>query len=212
MNNQHAGLSQTLADQHITGLRDHATRQRLKLAARQPRRLRTSPPRHWWQLLDRQPSPRTSEPVTRTASVDRSEATMSKLTRALILGATLAAMNLAGLTAVAQAQANDPDGRQGRRPATERQVGKTWREPPLTAQQPAAADAALERVLSRERFSVSTGPPARVTAPAPAEPGRQPSWLLASLGGFAAGLALAGGLAVRAAKRAGHRARVRPAA
>ena len=75
MNNQYARLSQTLADQHITGLRDHATRQRLKLAARQPRRPRTSPPRHWWQLLDRQPSPRTSEPVTRTASVDhRSEA------------------------------------------------------------------------------------------------------------------------------------------
>jgi hypothetical protein len=32
---------------------------------------------------------------------------MSKLTRVLILGATLAAMNLAALTAVAQAQAND---------------------------------------------------------------------------------------------------------
>jgi hypothetical protein len=59
MNNQYAGLSQTLADQHITGLRDHATRQRLKLAARQPRHRRTSPHRHWWQLLDRQPSPRT---------------------------------------------------------------------------------------------------------------------------------------------------------
>ena len=60
MHNQHAGLSQTLADQHITELRDHASRQRLKLAARQPRRWRRSPHRHWWQLLDRQPSPRTS--------------------------------------------------------------------------------------------------------------------------------------------------------
>jgi hypothetical protein len=60
MNNQHRGLSQTLADQHITGLRDHATRQRLKLAARHPRRRRMSSPRRWWQLLDRQPSPRTS--------------------------------------------------------------------------------------------------------------------------------------------------------
>ena len=51
MNNQHAGLSQTLADQHITGQRDHATRQRLKLVTRQPRRRRTPPPhRHWWQL------------------------------------------------------------------------------------------------------------------------------------------------------------------
>ena len=35
------------------------------------------------------------------------EATMSKLTRTLIIGATLAAMHLAGMTAVAQAQAND---------------------------------------------------------------------------------------------------------
>ena len=137
---------------------------------------------------------------------------MSKLARTLILGATLAAMNLAGLTAVAHAQANDLDGKQGRRPATERQVGEIWRESPLTAQQQNAADAALQRVLSRERFSVSTGPPGQVTAPAPAEPNKQPSWLLASLGGFAAGLALAGGLAVLVAKRAGRRARVRPAA
>jgi hypothetical protein len=60
MNNQHAGLSQTLADQHITGLQDHATRQWLKLAACHPRRRRTSSLRRWWQLLDRQPSPRTS--------------------------------------------------------------------------------------------------------------------------------------------------------
>ena len=136
MNNQHAGLSQTLADQHITGLRDHATRQRLKLAARQPRR-----------------------PHSVGRSIGGNH--VQTHTRTLILGATLVAMNLAGLTAVAHAQAHDPDGKQGRRPATERQVGETWREPPLTAQQPAAADAALQRVLSRERFSVSTGPPAR---------------------------------------------------
>ena len=32
---------------------------------------------------------------------------MSKLTRTLVLGAALAAMNLAGMTAVAQAQANE---------------------------------------------------------------------------------------------------------
>jgi hypothetical protein len=36
---------------------------------------------------------------------------MSKRTRALILGATLAAMSLAGMTAVAQAQANDQHAR-----------------------------------------------------------------------------------------------------
>jgi hypothetical protein len=60
MNNQHAGLSQTLADQHITRLRQQATRQRLLHATRQPHRRRTSAPRRWWQLLDRQASPRTS--------------------------------------------------------------------------------------------------------------------------------------------------------
>ena len=53
---------------------------------------------------------------------------MSKLARTLILGAALAAMNLAGMTAVAQAQPNDPDGKQARRQATEGQVGETWRK------------------------------------------------------------------------------------
>jgi hypothetical protein len=53
---------------------------------------------------------------------------MSKRARALILGATLAAMNLAGLTAVAHAQANhDPDGKDARRLATQRQAGEPRR-------------------------------------------------------------------------------------
>jgi hypothetical protein len=134
---------------------------------------------------------------------------MSKLTHALILGATLAAMNLAGLTTVAHAQANDdPDGKDARRLATERQAGETWRERPLTAQQQTAQDAALQRVLARERFSVPSGPPGQVTTPASAEP----SWLLATLGVLVAALALAGGLAVLAAKLAGRRARIRHAA
>ena len=60
MNNQHAGLSQTLATQHSTRLRQQATRQRLLHAALPPRRRRTFSPRRWWQLLDRQASPRTS--------------------------------------------------------------------------------------------------------------------------------------------------------
>ena len=52
--------------------------------------------RGWWQLA-RWPAVATQQPAHRpTAPVDRSEATMSKLTRALVLGATLAAMNLAG--------------------------------------------------------------------------------------------------------------------
>jgi hypothetical protein len=138
---------------------------------------------------------------------------MSKLTRALILGSTLAAMNLAGLTAVAHAQANDPDGKDARRPATERQAGETWRGHPETSQQQTAADAALPRQLAQERFSIPSGTSAQVTTtPLPSEPNGQPGWLLASLGVLAGVLALAGGLAVLAAKRASRRARVGHAA
>jgi hypothetical protein len=138
---------------------------------------------------------------------------MSKRTRALILGVTLAAMNLVGLTAVAHAQANhDPDGRDARRLATERQAGKPRRHGQVAAPEQATADAALRRVLARERFSIPSETPAQPTAPAPHEPSAQPNWLLASLGGIAAGLALAGGLAALAARRAGHRARVGHAA
>ena len=108
---------------------------------------------------------------------------MSKLTRTLVIGATLAAMHLVGMTAVAQAQANDqPTSNQDtRQPPTEAQVGEAWRHP--------------------------------TSAPVlPAEPSGQPSWLIPSLGVLAAALVLAGGLAVLTAKRAGRRARVRPAA
>jgi hypothetical protein len=138
---------------------------------------------------------------------------MSKRTRALILGATLAAMNLVGLTAVAHAQANhDPDGKDARRLATERQVGETRRHGQVVSPEQAAADAALRRVLARERFSIPSETPEQPTAPAPPEPSAQPSWFVASLGGFAAGLALAGGLAVLATRRAGRRARIGHAA
>jgi hypothetical protein len=135
---------------------------------------------------------------------------MSKRTRALILGVTLAAMNLAGLTTVAQAQTNDEP---VRRPPTERQVGESWRKRPVTAQQQTAADAALQRQLARERHSIPTGTPAQAPAPTQAaEPNGQPGWLLASLGGLAAALALIAGLVVLATRRAGRRARVGHAA
>ena len=108
---------------------------------------------------------------------------MSKLTRTLIIGVTLAAMHLAAMTTVAHAQANDePTSNQdARQPPTEAQVGEAWRHP--------------------------------TSAPVPpAEPSGQPSWLIPSLGVLAAALALAGGLAVLAARRAGRRARVGHAA
>jgi hypothetical protein len=94
---------------------------------------------------------------------------------ALVLGATLAAMHLAGLTAVANAQASDPDGKDARRLATERQVAGTERERPVTAQQQAAADATLQRVLARERFSIPSQTPDQPTAPAPPNPADSPA-------------------------------------
>jgi hypothetical protein len=137
---------------------------------------------------------------------------MSKRTRSLILGATLAAMSLAGMTTVAQAQANN-EGKDARRPPAERQVGESWRKRPVTPQQQTAADAALQRQLARERFSIPTGTPAQAPAPTQAdEPSGQPGWLLASLGGLAAALALIAGLVVLAARRAGRRARIGHAA
>jgi hypothetical protein len=71
---------------------------------------------------------------------------MSKRTRALILGATLAAMNLAGMTAVAQAQASN-EAKDARQPPTERQVGETWRHDQAATPEQSAADAALQRQL-----------------------------------------------------------------
>jgi hypothetical protein len=138
---------------------------------------------------------------------------MSKLARVLVVGATLAAMNLAGLTAVAHARANDdPDGRNARRLATERQAGETWRKRPPVTSQPTTMDAAVRQLL-RERSSIPSGTPAQAPAPTrAADPSGQPGWLLASLGGLAAALALIAGLAVLAARRAGRRARIRHAA
>jgi hypothetical protein len=131
---------------------------------------------------------------------------MSKLTRALVLGAMLAAMNLAGMTAVAQAQPNDPDGKDAR-PPTEGQVGETWRKRPVTSSQQTAADAALQRQLARERFSIPSGTPAQVPAPMQAdESSGQPGWLVPSLAVLAAALVVSGGLAVMA-KRASRRVR-----
>jgi hypothetical protein len=131
---------------------------------------------------------------------------MSKLARTLVLGAMLAAMNLAGMTAVAQAQAND-EGKDAR-PPTEGQVGESWRTRPMTSQQQTAADAALRRQLAQEHSYRSSETPAQVPAPTQApEPSGQPGWLVPSLTLLAAALAVSGGLAVMAAKRASRRVR-----
>jgi hypothetical protein len=82
----------------------------------------------------------------------------------LILGVTLAAMNLAGMTTVAQAQTNDE---LVRRPPTERQVGESWRKRPVTAQQQAAADTAQRRQTGQEQSYNPTTTPAQTPAPCP---------------------------------------------
>jgi hypothetical protein len=123
----------------------------------------------------------------------------------------LVAMNLAGMTAVAQAQAND-EGKDARRPPTQGQVGETWRKRPVTSQQQAAADTAHRRQTAQEQSYNPRTTPAQVPAPVPDEPSRPTGWLLASLGVLAAALALSGGLAVMAAKRASRRVRAGHAA
>jgi hypothetical protein len=64
---------------------------------------------------------------------------MSKLARTLVLGATLAAINLTG--AVAQAQSNDesPSTQDARRPPSQGEVGEAWRQSQLPAEQHAVA-------------------------------------------------------------------------
>jgi hypothetical protein len=138
--------------------------------------------------------------------IDR-EATMSKLTRTLIIGATLAAMRLVGMTAVAQAQANDEPVRQ---PPTERQVGEAWRHPQVAAEQSTVADDP-RRPPTESQVGESWRHPTSAPVP-PAEPNGPSGWLVASLGVLAAALVLAGGLAVLAARRAGRRARLGHAA
>jgi hypothetical protein len=51
MTNQHADLSQALADQRITERHDQAAQARLGRDARPPRRRRAWLPRRWWQLV-----------------------------------------------------------------------------------------------------------------------------------------------------------------
>jgi ferric-dicitrate binding protein FerR (iron transport regulator) len=104
---------------------------------------------------------------------------MSRLARVLILGTVMAAMNLAGMTAVAQAQS--------------------------------AHDDAVQRFRQGERASQeqpTTDNPAPLQ---PDQPTGQPGWLVVSLAMLAATLAVVAGLAVLAARRANHRARIGPA-
>ena len=155
---------------------------------------------------------------------------MSKLARVLVLGAMVAAMNLAGMTSVAQAQANDQP---ARRPPTQGQVGESYRDyhDALAAQAQTAEDDAVHRFLLGERASheqptiadETRRPPTEgqvgeswrhpVNVPAqPVEPSGQPGWLVLGLGMLTAALTLVGVLAVTITRRARRRMRVGQAA
>jgi hypothetical protein len=217
MHNQHAGLSQLLAHQHIQALQEQAAQARLADGEGRPRRRRHRwAARRWWQLARWPAVATSSQPHTHPGSVDR-EVSMSTRTRVLIIGATLATMTLVTMATVAHAD-QQPAGPEGiPRPPTERQVGEPWRQRQAAsqdkaAQDQAAADATLQRVQARERFSIPSPTPSQVPASAPTRPSRPSGWLFASLGVLVATLGLAGGLAVRAARRTRRRARLEHAA
>jgi hypothetical protein len=151
---------------------------------------------------------------------------MSKVRRTLVVAATLAAMNLTGLTAVAQPSDADTP--------TQREMSENWnsynqstRVPPaeLKAQRELAdrwsyynqatrmSPAELKAwTQAKDHVDTPTAPPAQAPAPArPAEPTGEPGWLVISLGILAASMAVVAGLAVLAARRAIRTARPRQA-
>ena len=136
---------------------------------------------------------------------------MSKLTRFLAVGATLAAISVAGMTTVAHAQpADESSSHDTRRPPTQGQVGEAWHQRPVTSQQQTQATAAdaVGRLLARERSAIPNPTSAQVPTPAPNRPNQRPSWVLAAFGVLAATLVLVVGLAVLAGRRASHRTRL----
>src|SRR5512132_3167060 len=101
---------------------------------------------------------------------------MSKRTRALILAAMVAVLNLAAMTTLAQAQANDQP---ARRPPTQGQVGESWHQRQVTAEQPTiASDARRPPTQSQvgESWRHPTGTPVQS-----AEPSGPSGWLVALL-------------------------------
>jgi hypothetical protein len=144
---------------------------------------------------------------------------MSKRRHALVLVAMVAAMNLAGLTAIAQAQPPDAveQFRRGERASqddsTQAEAVEEFRRGERASQEQTTADATVRRLLARERFSIPNGTPAQVPVPVqPPRSGGQPDWLVPAIGGLAAVLALVAGLVVMATRRTGRRVRTEQAA
>ena len=141
---------------------------------------------------------------------------MSKRARALVFGAMLAAMNLAGMTAIAQTQ--PPDGveqfRRGERASQEQSttaeaVEEFRRGERASQEQPTIANS--RRPPTEAQVGESWRHPGNVGV-RPPEPGGQLDWLIPAIGVLAAILVLAAGLVVMATKRAGRRVRAGQAA
>jgi hypothetical protein len=126
---------------------------------------------------------------------------MSKLARALVLAATLAAMNLAGIATVAQAYSTTGDARH--QALAQERYYSTWRY----------GDAAARQALAQERYYGTWRGGDQATAPArPAASSRQPGWLVVALGMLTVALALVGALAATTTRRARRRVRAHQAA
>ena len=126
---------------------------------------------------------------------------MSRLARALVLAATLAAMTLAGLTATAQAHPVSDDAARRQALAQERYYGSFGRQ-----------DSATQAALAQEHYYSSWRPGGTTAAAQPATASRQPGWPAIALGMLAAAVMLAGALAAMTARRARRRVRARQAA
>jgi hypothetical protein len=157
---------------------------------------------------------------------------MSKLARALVVGATLAAMNLAAMATVAQATEHTIE--PYARPPLERQVGESYRHRQVAPESQTTTDPAAQRALARQRYwyyqstlaarqaQARLQPPleSRVgeqyrtpsNAPVqPAEPRPEPNPPIALVGLLVAALALIGALVAMTVSHAGRKARVRQA-
>jgi hypothetical protein len=154
---------------------------------------------------------------------------MSKLARALVVGATLAAMNLAAMATVAHATEHTIE--PYARPPLERQVGESYRHRQVAPENSqTTTDPAAQRALARQRYwyyqstlaarqaqdrlqpplESRVGEQYRTPSNVPVQPA-EPNPPIALIGLLAAALALIGALVAMTVSRAGRKARVRQA-
>jgi hypothetical protein len=133
----------------------------------------------------------------------------SNLARSLVLAATLAAMTLAGLTAVAQAQPTaGVDQRASQDQSTSDSVKRAAEAQERYYSTWSYGAPAVNQALAQERYYSTWGYGDTPAPVRPAEPSGQPGWLLPAIGVLAGVLALLGVLAAVLVRRARGRVRV----